>query len=385
MKIAMISAYDYAHPGGVTEHVRHLAAELRRRGHDTTVFAPCSDREYAETHADFVRVGRPFPIPMHGSVARISVSLQLTNRIKRYMRDGGFDVVHLHEPLMPVLPMTALRFSETLTVGTFHAFARSNIGYYYGKQLLKRYVKRLHARIAVSVPARDFVQHYFPGEYRIVPNGIDVARFRDQPPFPELRDGKVNILFVGRLEYRKGLGYLLRAFPTLKADFPQLRLVIVGDGPMRRWYANFLARKQLPDVIMAGYVSADDLPRYYASCDIFCAPNTGDESFGLILLEAMAAGKPIVATNIDGFRWVVHSGREGILVDRKDKGQLASALRMLIKDEALRQDMGQAGQRTVVQYDWERVTAEVLEVYRHAATGAEPAPARELEPTLSPN
>lgn len=385
MRVALISAYDYAHPGGVTEHVRYLAGGLRRRGHEATVFAPCSDREYAETHADFVRVGRPFPIPAHGSLARITVSLHLTNRIKHYMRDGGFDVVHLHEPLMPVLPMTALRYSETVNVGTFHAFARSNVGYYYGKPLLKRYVKRLSARIAVSIPARDFVQHYFPGEYRIVPNGIDVARFMGQPPFPELRDGKLTVLFVGRLEYRKGLGYLLRAFAMLKDDFPQLRLVIVGDGPMRRWYANFLARKQLPDVIMAGYVPASELPRYYASCDIFCAPNTGDESFGLILLEAMAAGKPILATNIDGFRSVVHNGREGVLVDRKDKRQLAQALRTLIQDEALRQELGRAGQRTAVRYDWEQVTAEVLEVYRDAAAGVVPAPARELEPTLSPN
>lgn len=385
MKVALISAYDYAHPGGVTEHVRHLGAGLRRRGHEVTVFAPCSDREYAGTHADFVRVGRPFPIPAHGSLARITVSLHLTNRIKHYMREGRFEVVHLHEPLMPVLPMTALRFSESVNVGTFHAFARSNVGYYYGKPLLKRYVQRLNARIAVSEPARDFVQRYFPGEYRIVPNGIDVARFAGGQPFADLRDGKMTILFVGRLEYRKGLGYLLRAFALLKESYPQLRLVIVGDGPMRRWYANFLARKQLPDVIMAGYVPAEDLPRYYASCDIFCAPNTGDESFGLILLEAMAAGKPIVATNIDGFRSVVHSGREGILVDRKDKRQLAQALQQLIKDEGLRREMGQTGQRHAVGFDWQRVTEQVLEVYRQAAGGPAPAPTRELQPTLSHN
>jgi len=155
MKIGLVSAYDYAHPGGVTEHVRHLAAGLRRRGHDVTVFAPCSDKELAARDSDFIRVGRPFPIPMHGSVARITVSLHLTNKIKHYVRDGGFDVLHYHEPLMPVLPVTALRVSRTCNVGTFHAFARSNIGYYYGKPLLKRYVRRLHARIAVSNPARE--------------------------------------------------------------------------------------------------------------------------------------------------------------------------------------------------------------------------------------
>src|SRR5216684_1289927 len=314
MKIALVSAYDYAHPGGVTEHVRHLAAGLRRRGQDVTVFAPCSDRELAERDSDFIRVGRPFPIPMHGSVARITVSLHLTNKIKHYVRDGGFDVLHYHEPLMPVLPVTALRVSRTCNVGTFHAFARSNIGYYYGKPLLKRYVRRLHARIAVSNPAREFVRHYFPGDYRVIPNGIDVKRFQNQAPYPELRDGMCNLLFVGRLEYRKGLGYLLRAFAQLKPQYPNLRLIIVGDGPLRRWYSNFLTRKQLDDVVMAGYVPASDLPRYYASCDIFCSPATGDESFGIVLLEAMASGKPIVATSIDGFREVVTHGRDGLLV-----------------------------------------------------------------------
>src|SRR5437660_6958385 len=385
MKIGLVSAYDYAHPGGVTEHVRHLAAGLRRRGHDVTVLAPCSDKELAEADHDFIRVGRPFPIPMHGSVARITVSLHLTNRIKHYVRDGGFDVIHYHEPLMPVLPVTALRFSQTVNVGTFHAFARSNVGYYYGKPLLKRYVRRLNARIAVSVPAKEFVEHYFPGEYRVVPNGIDVQRFRNQPPLPEFADGKCNILFVGRLEYRKGLGYLLRAFAQLKRSYPAIRLIIVGDGPLRRWYGNFIARKQLEDVVTAGYVSSDELPRYYASADIFCSPATGDESFGIVLLEAMASGKPIVATDIAGFRHVLTKRREGLLVEPKNKRQLATVLEALINGPTLRRDLGVAGLRTVQQYDWERVIDQVQDVYRQASARPRPVPQMRLEPTLSPN
>lgn len=383
MRIALVSAYDYAYPGGVTEHVRHLAAGLQSRGHDITVYAPCSDPNFTETHPDFVRVGRPFPIPIHGSVARITVGLHLTNRIKHYMREGGYDVVHFHEPLMPVLPITALRHSEGVNIGTFHAFARSNIGYYYGKPLLKRYVRRLHARIAVSVAARDFVQRYFPGEYQIVPNGIDVRRFKDRAPLPELRDGKCTILFVGRLEYRKGVGYLLRAFLQLKKEFPDLRLLIVGDGPMRRWYTNFLVRKQLSDVILAGFVGADELPRYYASCNIFCSPATGDESFGMVLLEAMASGKPIVGSDIDGYRSVLHHGREGLLVERKDARQLAQALRALIVSRDMRREMGEAGLRAVQAYDWEHVIDRVTDVYQQAAAQIQPLPHLQLEPTGS--
>src|SRR5256712_7370177 len=162
-----------------------------------------------------------------------------------------------------------------------------------------------------------------------------------------------NLLFVGRLEYRKGLGYLLRAFARLKRHYPTLRLIIVGDGPLGRCYGNFLARKQLDDVVMAGYVPASELPRYYASCDIFCSPATGDESFGIVLLEAMASGKPIVATSIDGFREVVPHGREGLLVDRKSRRQLAHAVQTLINNSALRQGMGAAGLGQTRQYHWD--------------------------------
>jgi phosphatidyl-myo-inositol alpha-mannosyltransferase len=177
---------------------------------------------------------------------------------------------------------------------------------------------------------------------------------------------------------------LLRAFAQLKPQYPKLRLIIVGDGPLRRWYGNFLARKQLEDVIMAGYVPPEELPRYYASCDIFCTPATGDESFGIVLLEAMASGKPIVATSIDGFREVINHGREGLLVDRKSSRQLAYALQTLINNEGLRRQMGEAGLLKARRYDWERVIDEVTDVYQQAIDSAEPAPSVRLEPSLSP-
>jgi phosphatidylinositol alpha-mannosyltransferase len=193
-----------------------------------------------------------------------------------------------------------------------------------------------------------------------------------------------NLLFVSRLEHRKGLGYLLRAFLQLKPTFPDLRLVIVGDGPMRRWYSNFLARNDVADVVMAGYVEPSELPRYYASCEIFCAPATGDESFGIVLLEAMASGKPIVATDIDGFRHVIRSGREGLLVERKSTRRLASALRSLLVDRELARAMGEQGRRAVLQYDWERVLDQVTSVYQEAPAAIRPVAPVRLEPTLSP-
>jgi len=374
MKVGLVSAYDYAYPGGVTEHVHHLASGLRRRGCTVKILAPCSDPDYEEGHPDFIRIGRPFPIPMHGSIARITLSLRLAAGVKRLLRDEAFDVVHLHEPLMPALPLTVLRFSPTINIGTFHAYARSNIGYYYGKPLLKRYARRLHERLAVSEPARQFVSRYFPGDYHVVPNGIDLALFRQQPPLPAYRDGKLNLLFVGRLEHRKGLGYLLRAYMRLRRERDDVRLIVVGDGPYRRWYARWVQRNEIPDVAMVGFVDASVKPRYYATADVFCAPNTGDESFGMVLLEAMAAGKPIVASDIAGFRQVIHSGGEGLLVPRKSQHQLVAAIKLLLDDPDLRARLARTGLQTVQQYDWDRVINRVLEIYQQARE--QPRPAR---------
>ncbi len=373
MKVGLVSPYDFAYPGGVTDHIHHLADGLRSRGCSVKVLAPCSDVTLAERVDGFVRIGRPLPIPMHGSIARITLSFNLATRVKRLLREEAFDLVHLHEPLMPVLPLTVLRFSESVNVGTFHAYARSNIGYYYGKPLLKRYARRLHERLAVSEPARQFVSRYFPGNYHVIPNGIDLKRFHNLAPLPAYGDGKLNVLFVGRLEHRKGLGYLLRAYLKLRRERDDVRLLVVGDGPYRRWYSSWVQRNEIPDVVMAGYVDAAEKARYYATAHVFCAPNTGDESFGLILLEAMAAGKPIVASDIAGFRQVVHSGREGLLVPRKSQDQLAAAIRVLLDDEELRAKMGRAGWQTVQQYDWERVVNRVIEIYQQARQSTRPA------------
>src|SRR5207302_11450380 len=175
--------------------------------------------------------GRPFPVPANGSIARITMSFHLARRISRILDEERFDLIHSHEPLMPALPITVLRASKVCNVGTFHAYARSSTAYNYGRGLMRRYFRKLHGLVAVSEPARDFVSQYFPGDYRVVPNGVDVERFGDHvAPIPTLRDGKINLLFVGRLEKRKGLGTLLRAYVALKEQIPALRLIVVGDG-----------------------------------------------------------------------------------------------------------------------------------------------------------
>ena len=372
MKVGLVSPYDFASPGGVTDHVRNLAATLQRMGHTTGIFAPSSKPDLESSGQSFHRIGSPIAIPVNDSVARITLSFHLANRVASIIEREHYDVLHFHEPLVPALPMTMLRMSPTANVGTFHAFAKSNLGYYYGRGFMHPYLERLHRGIAVSEPARAFFNRYFPDyPLRVIPNGIDTAVYKPGlSPIRHLRDDHVNILFVGRLEKRKGLGDLLRGYEFMKARVPAPRLIIVGDGPLRGRVESFIARHRLSDVVMAGYVPDTVLPRYYSSADIFCAPATGSESFGIVLLEAMATGLPVVATEIPGYMSVVEPGRDSLTVRPKSWAELGAALVILARDGELRRRMGAAGFEKAQRYSWESVASQVVEVYdeaRHAA------------------
>lgn len=368
MRVCLVSPYDYMHPGGVTEHVRHLAGTLRERDHEVTVLAPSS--KVGDDHGipGYVRIGRSVPVKSNGSVARIALSFHLVRRVRALLNESDFDVVHYHEPLVPSLPITVLRFHRGANVGTFHAHARRNLGYYYGRHFLGRYFKRLHACIAVSEPARDFISRYFPGDYHIVPNGIDTDRFRaDRPPLPELRTpGMKTILFVGRMEQRKGFGILLEAYALLRRRRADVRLVAVGEGPHREGYERQVDSFGIPDVLFSGRVSNEILPSYYTSADVFCSPATGGESFGIVLLEAMASGVPVLASAIPGFTAVITGGSDGLLVPPNQPRVLTQAIETLLNDDGLRRTMSANGLRTAQRYDWHRVADSILDVYDEA-------------------
>jgi phosphatidylinositol alpha-mannosyltransferase len=368
MKVCLVSPYDYTHPGGVSEHVRHLADELRNRGHRATVMAPSNQLDDGDDTEEYVRIGRSTPMPGNGSVARVALSFHLVRRVRHLLDEEGFDVVHYHEPLVPALPITVLRFHRGANVATFHAFARRNLGYYYGRPFLKRYFKRLHSLMAVSVPARDFVSRYFPGDYHVVPNGIDTGRFRPgTPPLKELRTpGRKTLLFVGRLEQRKGLPTLIDAYARLRRERNDIRLVVVGEGAMRWGYERYVESEGIPDVLFCGHVDADKLPRCYASADVFCSPALRGESFGIVLLEAMASGVPVIASAIDGFRQVLTHERDGLLVPPGAAEPLADTLTSLLDDAPRRRCLADAGRQTAQRYDWSHVVDTVLDVYREA-------------------
>src|SRR5450756_64909 len=300
-------------------------------------------------------VGSVVPVPVNGSVARISLSLRLSRKVKDILESESFDVIHLHEPLLPALPVTVLRHSHSVNIGTFHAFAQSNYAYFYGKPILRYFARRLHGRIAVSPAARDFVSVYFPGTYEIIPNGIDYERFAKVPePFEKYKEGGPNILFVGRLEKRKGLKYLIRAMGGVWEQFPKARLIVVGAGRPLEDYRRLVETHGLENVEFVGFASSEDLSRYYQSCDLFCAPSTGQESFGIVLLEAMASGKPIVASDIPGYRWVVNHGVEGLLVPPKDERALTASMVRLLSEPELMARMSLAGKMRAEEFSWDK-------------------------------
>jgi phosphatidylinositol alpha-mannosyltransferase len=267
-----------------------------------------------------------------------------------------------------MLCTTVLRLSPVANIGTFHACHGRpgyNLAKPFGKWILKRWFRKLHGKIAVSKPAMDFAYEHFPGYYNIIPNGVDIEHFSpDVPSIERFADGKLNILFVSRLEKRKGLNYLIEAFKQVKQEIPNSRLIIVGPGTrLRRGYEREVRRSGLKDVVFIGFVPYEELPRYYKTADVFCAPAIGRESFGLILLEAMAVGKPIVASDIEGYASVLTHNVEGLLVPPGDKEMLARALVSLLADGSLRREMGAKGKAKAMGYSWERIAQSVLNYY----------------------
>lgn len=362
LKIAIVSPYGYPHPGGVNEHVRFTYEAMRRMGHDVWIITSKYGRE-RESEGHVIRLGTGWAAPANGSVGRVTLGLRFKHQVREVLARHSFDILHFHEPLVPFLSPTMLDASETVNIGTFHAFGGFSPSYWIGSRFASRLADKLDGRIAVSGAARHFINRYFPGDYRIIPNGVDLERFAAAEPFEELRDGTLNILFVGRFEERKGLGHLLKAYHRLRKRHVDARLLVIGDGPKRREYRRFVGLRGVRDVEWLGRVSDDDKVRYFASADIFCAPNTGQESFGIVLLEAMAAGVPIVASDIHGFKRVVERNVQGLLVEPRNPRALAAALYALARDPDLRHDMGEAGRARAPEFTWDRVTERIVDFY----------------------
>ena len=377
MKVGLVTPYIYPLPGGVNAHVHDLYEHLVGRGHDVRIISSVHGAQ-RHSEGDVIRLGYGFSVPANGSVGTLTFSPRYASQVREMLERERFDVLHFHEPFVPFLSLVLLRESQSINIATFHAYAGWSPAYEFGKRMLGRFARRLHGRIAVSAAARHFIDRYFPGDYKIIPNGVDIPRLASAQPFARYRDGTLNILFVGRFESRKGALYLLKAYRVLKKRGFKCRLLLVGTGPQEREIRRYIATRRLTGVELLGRVSDDDKARYFATADVFVSPATGGESFGIVLLEAMAAGTPIVCSYIHGYKGVVRRDQQALLVPPRDVKALTEALARILGDADLRARMGAAGRARAPQFSRESITAKVEDYYlfvarRVAAQGRLPA------------
>jgi phosphatidyl-myo-inositol alpha-mannosyltransferase len=369
MRIGLVCPYTWTVPGGVQEHVRGLADALIDLGHYVSVIAPASEDEPIEP-SYVVPAGRAVAVPYNGSVARLAFGFLSASRVRRWLKEGDFDVVHVHEPAAPSLSLLACWVFDGPLVATVHtAMPRSRV-LHVSAPILQSALEKISGRIAVSEAARTMLVEHLGGDAVLIPNGVSVRRFEKADPLPGWPGDGGTLGFLGRIdEPRKGLSILLAAFELLAVERPGLRLLVAGPGDADE------ALEQLPAalrerVVMLGQVSDEDKVRVYHSVDVFCAPNTGGESFGIVLAEAMAAGAPIVASDLDAFRRVLRSGRAGELFENGNPADLAAAAARMLDDPVRRATLAAAALVAVRDYDWQVVARDVLRVYQAVAPAA---------------
>ncbi|MCZ4097521.1 glycosyltransferase family 4 protein [Streptomyces sp. So13.3] len=381
MRIGIVCPYSWDVPGGVQFHIRDLAEHLIKLGHEVSVLAPADDETPLPPYV--VSAGRAVPVPYNGSVARLNFGFLSAARVRRWLHDGGFDVIHIHEPTSPSLGLLACWAAQGPIVATFHTSnprSRAMIAAY---PILQPALEKIRARIAVSEYARRTLVEHLGGDAVVIPNGVDVDFFATAEAEPKWQsegarstalDGVPRpggtIGFIGRIdEPRKGLPALMRALPKIIAERPDTRLLVAGKGDEKE------AVEALPEhlrgqVEFLGMVSDRDKARLLRSVDLYVAPNTGGESFGIILVEAMSAGAPVLASDLDAFRQVLDGGAAGELFPVEDADALAAAAVRLLGDPERLAELRELGSRHVRRFDWSTVGADILSVYETVTEGA---------------
>jgi phosphatidylinositol alpha-mannosyltransferase len=368
MRVALVAPYDLSVAGGVNNQIRAQASALRGLGHDVRIFGPASgalaDGEVA--------LGRTVKVTLGGTESGLGVDPRACGAVRRMLRES-FDVVHVHEPLTPLVPWLVLLGARAPLVGTFHVHREGGHRLYAATSwALQPLARRLRARIAVSDAARRTVEPHFPGRYEIVPNGIDVRRFQIARPRPAIMTADRRwVLCVGRLEPRKGVDVLIYAMSRVQKRAPEAALLLVGDGSERQRLEG-LARAIGISATFVGALPDDDMVACLQATDIVCSPALGGESFGIVLLEAMASGKPIVASRIEGYAELIGTADCARLVPPGEDGALATELLDLITNEVLRHRLGACGAEDVRQYDWDAIAKQLGDIYRRVR--AQPPP-----------
>ncbi len=375
MRIGLVTPYSWTVPGGVNHHVEHLAAELEERGHEAWIMAPVGamslfSRRSVDGHRNavaerFIPMGAAFSFPANGSRAHMAISPHAFWRVEQALRYHHFDLLHVHEPCVPMISPAAILLADVPVVGTFHAALERSFGYEHLRSLVVALMRRIDVRIAVSEAARDYPARCYPGEYRIIPNGIAAEKYA---PAVGARKVEGRILFIGRAEQRKGLGVLLDAFAEVRARLPHASLVVAG-ATLAEVAEAARARRRPPDlagVEALGWVVEEQKVAQLAAAQVVCTPSLAGESFGIVLAEAMAAGVPVVASDLPGYRAVLQDGEAGRLVPPNQPAQLAAALLELLNEEALRRKLVAAGLVAADRLSWKYVTDAIMQSYDDA-------------------
>ena len=358
LRIALVTEYYYPHLGGICEHVHFFALEARSLGHHVDIITSKIDGAVAEEHV--IRLGRSRPVYFNGSQARVSVGFTLRTEMRNVLRRGNYDVVHVHSPLSPSLPILAIDEADCPVVGTFHTYFDRSYLYGIGRRYFQAKLNRLSAAIAVSHSTTVALDRYFEANWTIIPNGIDLDLFHPHAPPPiGLRRDVPVVLFLGRFDPRNGLTALIDSFKRVRGRNREAQLVIVGDGPLRNHY--YRAAGGDPHITFVGSV-LDSRPGYYAHSAIYACPTT-KASFGITLLESMACETPIVCSDILGFSDVVTHEREALMFHCGDREALADSLVRLLDDETLRARLGKTGREHAQGFSWPSVAEAVLDVY----------------------
>jgi phosphatidylinositol alpha-mannosyltransferase len=366
VRIGIVCPYSWDVPGGVQFHIRDLAEYFLRQGHEVSVLAPADEDTPLPPYV--VSAGRAVPVPYNGSVARLNFGFLSAARVRRWLHEGSFDVIHIHEPTSPSLGLLACWAAQGPIVATFHTSnprSRAMIAAY---AILQAALEKISARIAVSEYARRTLVEHLGGDAVVIPNGVDVDFFARAEPEPAWQGGTIG--FMGRIdEPRKGLPVLMRALPRILAAHPEARLLVAGRGDEKEAVAD-LPKELRARVEFLGMISDEDKARFLRSVDLYVAPNTGGESFGIILVEAMSAGAPVLASDLDAFAQVLDHGTAGELFANEDADALADSAIRLLGDPGRRAELRQRGSAHVRRFDWSTVGADILSVYETVTAGA---------------
>lgn len=373
MRIGIVCPYDWNTPGGVQAHVRDLATELQRRGHEVSVLAPADDEDDVPEYV--TPAGRPVSVPYNGSVARLNIGVVSAARVRRWIKDGNFDVVHVHEAVSPTLSVLTCWIAYGPLVATQHVAMERSRALSAGSLLANTAMEKLSGRIAVSEKARQFMVEHVGGDAVLIPNGVNCKAFAVPDTLPGYPREGGTLFFIGRIdEPRKGLPTLLAAMPGIVTALPDVQLLVAGPGDVDA------VREELDPALaehvkFLGLVSEQDKVRAFHSADVYVAPQLGGESFGIVLLEAMASGTPVLASDLEAFLLVLQDGRDGQVFPTGDADALADAAIDLLGDEAARRELSARGLRRAQEFDWGTVARDVERVYQSVVTPGTPVTA----------